>query len=98
MDPVYVFVKQVYKMFDENPTDLGNLYLEGSMMTFEGQRIMGKDSILAKLISHPFTRCQHRINSVDFHTSDAAVGWLVLVSGVLDFDWLDGERQALNFT
>ncbi|KAI6692196.1 hypothetical protein NL676_019906 [Syzygium grande] len=103
MDPIE-FVKQYYKMLDEKPAYLENMYREGSRLTFEGERIKGKEGILAKLICHPFTRYQHSINSVDCHPSDAGAsdaaggGRIVLVTGVLGFDRLDGERQALNFT
>ncbi|TYI97355.1 hypothetical protein E1A91_D01G138400v1 [Gossypium mustelinum] len=50
------------------------------MLTFEGQKIQGSQSIVAKLISLPFQRCQHSITIVDCQPSGAG-GMLVFVSG-----------------
>ncbi|KAG4149626.1 hypothetical protein ERO13_D05G345400v2 [Gossypium hirsutum] len=50
------------------------------MLTFEGQKIQGSQSIFAKLTSLPFQRCQHSITTVDCQPSGAG-GMLVFVSG-----------------
>ncbi|KAG4162341.1 hypothetical protein ERO13_D01G110564v2 [Gossypium hirsutum] len=50
------------------------------MLTLEGQKIQGSQSIVAKLISLPFQRCQHSITTVDCQPSGAG-GMLVFVSG-----------------
>ncbi|MBA0660193.1 hypothetical protein Goklo_012240 [Gossypium klotzschianum] len=64
------------------------------MLTFEGQKIQGSQSIVAKLTSLPFQQCQHSITTVDCQPSGAG-GMLVFVSGTLQ---LAGEQHALKFS
>ncbi|KAE8698976.1 Nuclear transport factor 2 [Hibiscus syriacus] len=97
MDPDAVakaFVDHYYSTFDANRAGLGNLYQEGSMLTFEGQKIQGSQSIVAKLTSLPFQQCKHNITTVDCQPSGAG-GVLVFVSGTLQ---LSGEQHALKFS
>ncbi|KAK9191643.1 hypothetical protein WN943_020258 [Citrus x changshan-huyou] len=98
MDPDSVakaFVEHYYTTFDANRTGLANLYQEGSMLTFEGQKIQGSQNIVAKLTSLPFQQCQHSITTVDCQPSGPAGGMLVFVSGNLQ---LAGEQHALKFS
>ncbi|KAK4477311.1 hypothetical protein RD792_016527 [Penstemon davidsonii] len=98
MDPDAVakaFVEHYYSTFDANRAGLANLYQEGSMLTFEGQKIMGSPNIVAKLTSLPFQQCQHQITTVDCQPSGPAGGMLVFVSGNLQ---LAGEQHALKFS
>ncbi|KAL7241011.1 hypothetical protein ACSBR2_006602 [Camellia fascicularis] len=63
MDPDTVakdFVEHYYSTFDANRAGLANLYQESSMLTFEGQKIQGSQTIVAKLTSLPFQQCQHK--------------------------------------
>ncbi|CAA6668352.1 unnamed protein product [Spirodela intermedia] len=64
MDPDAVakaFVEHYYRTFDNNRADLGNLYQDGSMLTFEGAKTQGSQAIVAKLTSLPFQQCLHNI-------------------------------------
>ncbi|MBA0711494.1 hypothetical protein Golax_010668 [Gossypium laxum] len=97
MDPDAVakaFVEHYYSTFDANRAGLANLYQEGSMLTFEGQKIQGSQSIVAKLTSLPFQQCKHNITTVDCQPSGSG-GMLVFVSGNLQ---LAGEQHALKFS
>ncbi|KAM1723054.1 hypothetical protein ACFX11_021688 [Malus domestica] len=89
------FVEHYYTLFDANRAALANLYQESSMLTFEGQKIQGSQSIVAKLTSLPFQQCQHSITTVDCQPSGPAGGMLVFVSGNLQ---LSGEQHALKFS
>ncbi|CAH2034112.1 unnamed protein product [Thlaspi arvense] len=98
MDPDAVakaFVEHYYSTFDTNRAGLAGLYQEASMLTFEGQKIQGVQSIVAKLTSLPFQQCKHHISTVDCQPSGPASGMLVFVSGNLQ---LAGEEHALKFS
>ncbi|CAN7077723.1 unnamed protein product [Brassica oleracea var. botrytis] len=98
MDPDAVakaFVEHYYTTFDSNRAGLVSLYQEGSMLTFEGQKIQGSQNIVAKLTSLPFQQCKHNITTVDCQPSGPANGMLVFVSGNLQ---LAGEQHALKFS
>ncbi|XP_042018292.1 nuclear transport factor 2B-like [Salvia splendens] len=98
MDPDSVskaFVEHYYSTFDSNRSGLANLYQDGSMLTFEGQKIMGSANIVAKLTGLPFQQCQHQISTVDCQPSGPAGGMVVFVSGNLQ---LAGEQHVLKFS
>lgn len=98
MDPdslARAFVEHYYSTFDANRAGLANLYQDGSMLTFEGQKIQGSQNIVAKLTSLPFQQCKHTISTVDSQPSGPAGGMLVFVSGNLQ---LVGEQHALKFS
>ena len=98
MDPdalAKAFVEHYYTTFDGNRPGLANLYQEGSMLSFEGQKIQGAQNIVAKLTSLPFQQCQHSITTVDCQPSGVNGGMLVFVSGNLQ---LAGEQHALKFS
>ncbi|KAL0408477.1 UNVERIFIED_CONTAM: Nuclear transport factor 2B [Sesamum radiatum] len=98
MDPDAVakaFVEHYYSTFDTNRAGLANLYQDSSMLSFEGQKIQGSQSITAKLTSLPFQQCQHAITTVDCQPSGPAGGMLVFVSGNLQ---LAGEQHPLKFS
>ena len=98
MDPDSVakaFVEHYYSLFDSNRAALANLYQEGYMLTFDGQKIQGSQNIVAKLTNLPFQQCQHSITTVDCQPSGPAGGMLVFVSGNLQ---LAGEQHALKFS
>ncbi|KAH0671217.1 hypothetical protein KY285_025431 [Solanum tuberosum] len=97
MDPnelAKAFVEHYYSTFDTNRAGLGNLYQEGSMLTFEGIKTQGSQNIVAKLTSLPFQQCQHTITTTDCQPSGPAGGMIVVVSGHLQ---LAGEQHALKF-
>lgn len=98
MDPdalAKAFVEHYYSTFDTNRNGLANLYQEGSMLTFEGQKIQGASNIVAKLTSLPFQQCHHSISTVDCQPSGVNAGMLVFVSGNLQ---LAGEQHTLKFS
>ncbi|MQL81489.1 hypothetical protein Taro_013958 [Colocasia esculenta] len=98
MDPDAVakaFVEHYYRTFDNNRAELGNLYQEGSMLTFEGAKTQGSQAIVAKLAGLPFQQCLHNISTVDCQPSGPGGGMLVFVSGSLQ---LAGEQHALKFS
>ncbi|KAF4390556.1 hypothetical protein F8388_006053 [Cannabis sativa] len=98
MDPDAVskaFVEHYYSTFDTSRANLGTLYQDASMLTFEGQKFQGAQNIVAKLASLPFEQCKHNISTVDCQPSGPAGGMLVFVSGNLQ---LAGEQHALKFS
>ena len=99
MDPDAVaraFVEHYYSTFDTSRAALANLYQDGSMLTFEGQKIQGTQNIVAKLTSLPFEQCKHSITTVDCQPSNPAGGsMIVFVSGNLQ---LAGEQHSLKFS
>ncbi|CAL1358399.1 unnamed protein product [Linum trigynum] len=98
MDPDTVakaFVEHYYSTFDTNRAGLVGLYQDGSMLTFEGQKIQGAQNIAAKLTSLPFEQCKHSITTVDCQPSGPAGGMVVFVSGNLQ---LAGEQHPLKFS
>jgi len=62
------FVNQYYQIFDDpnlRPT-LANFYQDQkSLMTFEGQQLMGKQKIIEKLTSLSFQSIKHIVTQVD---------------------------------
>ena len=98
MDPDQVaraFVEHYYSIFDTNRSGLGSLYQDGSMLTFEGQKVAGSQNIVAKLTSLAFQQCKHHISTVDSQPSGPAGGILVFVSGNMQ---LPGEDHPLKFS
>ncbi|XP_057417837.1 nuclear transport factor 2A-like [Lotus japonicus] len=84
MDPdalAKAFMEHYYSTFDSNCAALANLYQEGSMLSFEGQKIQGSQNIVAKLTSLPFQQRHHSITTVDCQPSGANAAILVFVSG-----------------
>ncbi|XP_030533308.1 nuclear transport factor 2B isoform X3 [Rhodamnia argentea] len=88
------FVDHYYHLFDKDRASLSSLYQPTSMLTFEGQRVVGAHAIAEKLSQLPFDQCQHLISTVDSQPSSAA-GIVVLVSGSLR---LPGEEHLLRFS
>ncbi|XP_072959219.1 nuclear transport factor 2B-like [Typha angustifolia] len=98
MDPDAVakaFVEHYYRTFDANRAGLAGLYQDGSMLTFEGQKLQGPQAIVGKLTSLPFDQCLHSISTVDCQPSGPQGGMLVFVSGSLA---LAGEHHPLKFS
>ncbi|KAG0581148.1 hypothetical protein M758_4G232000 [Ceratodon purpureus] len=89
------FVEHYYSTFDTNRPALAGLYQDGSMLTFEGEKIQGAQQIGAKLNSLPFTQCKHNVSTVDCQPSGPAGGMVVFVSGNLQ---LQGEEHLLKFS
>ncbi|KAK9741697.1 hypothetical protein RND81_03G122200 [Saponaria officinalis] len=89
------FVEHYYTTFDTHRSNLGNLYRENSMLSFEGEPFMGAQNIVGKLTSLPFTHCTHTISTTDWHPFGPPAALLVFVSGMLQ---LSGEQHPLKFS
>lgn len=90
------FVDHYYHLFDNDRSSLASLYQPTSMLTFEGQKILGADNISHKLNSLPFDQCKHVISTTDVQPSSAVAGSIVIfVSGGIQ---LPGEEHQLRFS
>ncbi|KAI5061001.1 hypothetical protein GOP47_0023506 [Adiantum capillus-veneris] len=98
MDPEQIgraFVDHYYSIFDTNRPGLVSLYQDGSMLTFEGQKLAGAQAIVSKLTSLAFQQCKHNVSTVDCQLSGPGGGMLVFVNGNMQ---LPGEEHALKFS
>ncbi|EFE40737.1 hypothetical protein TRV_04510 [Trichophyton verrucosum HKI 0517] len=77
------FVEFYYKTFDENRGNLGSLYRDQSMLTFETTSIQGAVAILEKLTSLPFEKVAHQVATLDAQPSNENGGIMVMVTGAL---------------
>ncbi|CAN1222329.1 Nuclear transport factor 2B [Linum grandiflorum] len=90
------FVDHYYHLFDTSRTSLASLYQPSSMLTFEGQKMLGVDQISAKLNGLPFDHCKHLVSTVDSQAAPPPTGGIVVfVSGCLQ---LLGEEHPLRFS
>eukprot|EP01126_Amoeba_proteus_P039980 TRINITY_DN423_c0_g1_i8.p1 TRINITY_DN423_c0_g1~~TRINITY_DN423_c0_g1_i8.p1 ORF type:complete len:124 (-),score=21.34 TRINITY_DN423_c0_g1_i8:41-412(-) len=90
------FVLHYYTLFDSNRAGLGSLYQEGSMLTFEGERLQGSASILKKLTGLPFQSVAHKVDTMDAQPSPGN-GILIYVTGQLQVDGGNTLRFAQVF-
>jgi hypothetical protein len=74
------FLQYYYQLFESNRAGLSNLYQDGSMLTFEGQKFQGTQAIVGKLAQLPFNQCKVNCTSMDFQPSVAG-GIMVFVTG-----------------
>ncbi|WCJ20269.1 Nuclear transport factor 2 [Euphorbia peplus] len=89
------FVDHYYHLFDTDRSSLAALYQPTSMLTFEGQKILGGENISGKLNGLPFDQCKHLISTIDSQPSSFPGGIVVFVSGSLQ---LIGEDHPLRFS
>ncbi|GAA5922653.1 hypothetical protein JCM3775_005804 [Rhodotorula graminis] len=90
------FTDFYYQAFDADRKNLGPLYRDHSMLSFEAQQFQGTAAIIEKLASLPFTTIQHQIATMDAQpaATDKA-SMIVLVTGQL----LTGDEQnPLSFS
>ncbi|KAK7035769.1 nuclear transport factor 2 [Favolaschia claudopus] len=81
------FVDFYYQTFDSDRKNLGSLYRDASMLTFEGAQIAGSAAIVEKLVSLPFQKVQHKVTTKDAQPSSGSVAsLLVSVTGLLVVD------------
>ncbi|KAL1993654.1 hypothetical protein VTN49DRAFT_2323 [Thermomyces lanuginosus] len=88
------FVQFYYNTFDTNRQNLKELYGAESMLTFETSSILGKDAIMEKLMSLPFQKVEHVVNTLDAQPSNPNGGVLVQVTGHLKVD----DEQKMSYT
>ncbi|KAK9446545.1 uncharacterized protein V1518DRAFT_144497 [Limtongia smithiae] len=81
------FTKFYYAQFDSDRSQLGNLYREHSMLTFENSQCQGAKNIIEKLTSLPFAKVAHRVSTLDAQPSSPSQGSvIVMVTGELLVD------------
>jgi len=80
------FVEHYYTLFDSNKrADLGGLYQNESMLTFEGEKFQGRDNVVKKLTSLTFQTVKHAITTIDCQPTPNS-GVVVFVCGNLAVD------------
>ncbi|KAL7419791.1 Nuclear transport factor 2 [Cryptotrichosporon argae] len=85
------FTDFYYQTFAADRSQLGPLYRDHSMLTWENTPIQGAPAIIEKLKSLPFEKVQHRVLTLDAQPASASVAAiLVLVTGQLLVD--DGQN------
>ncbi|SCV05993.1 LANO_0H19746g1_1 [Lachancea nothofagi CBS 11611] len=89
------FTEFYYNQFDTDRTQLGNLYREQSMLTFETTQLQGAKDIVEKLVSLPFSKVGHRISTLDAQPASANGDVLVMITGDL---LIDEEQNAQRFS
>ncbi|KAJ3125914.1 Nuclear transport factor 2 [Nowakowskiella sp. JEL0407] len=67
------FTEYYYQAFQTNRAQLGGLYKDISMMTFEGTQVLGTEKIVQKLTSLPFQQMSVKILTTDFQPSNPSV-------------------------
>eukprot|EP00296_Roombia_truncata_P009202 JP447770.1.p2 GENE.JP447770.1~~JP447770.1.p2 ORF type:complete len:124 (+),score=35.42 JP447770.1:60-431(+) len=87
------FVNHYYNVFDTNRAGLQSLYQAQSMLTFEGQQLLGPEAIVGKLTSLPFQAVKHQVSTCD--VQPAPNGILVFVCGQLV---VDEDPNPLKFS
>lgn len=88
------FVQHYYNTFDTNRSQLGPLYNETSMMTWEGEQFQGSQAIVQKLGSLAFTKVQHQVVKCDCQPGIGDNGVLIFVTGHLI---VDDNQNPLKF-
>ncbi|KAF9244233.1 nuclear transport factor 2 [Melanogaster broomeanus] len=90
------FTDFYYNTFDSDRSNLGPLYRDQSMLTFEGAPFQGTQSIVEKLTALPFEKVAHKVLTLDVQPSSPTVASiLVSVTGQLI---VDGSENPLSFS
>ncbi|KAL8923990.1 MAG: hypothetical protein Q9208_004274 [Pyrenodesmia sp. 3 TL-2023] len=89
------FTEFYYTTFDRDRSELGPLYRDQSMLTFESAAVQGTSNIVEKLVSLPFGKIKHQIATFDAQPSNEQGGILVMVTGAL---LIDEEERPMNYT
>ncbi|KAH9820829.1 nuclear transport factor 2, partial [Melampsora americana] len=81
---------------DTDRSQLGSLYREHSMLTFESAEFAGANNIVEKLQALPFAKVAHTVQTLDAQPSHPGhPSLLVLVTGTLT---VDEEGNSLKFS
>lgn len=89
------FCNFYYQQFDSDRTQLGNLYRDQSMLTFETSQLQGAKDIVEKLVSLPFQKVAHRISTLDAQPASPNGDILAMVTGEL---LIDEEQNAQRYS
>lgn len=84
-----------YGQFDSDRSQLGNLYREQSMLTFENAQMQGAKAIIEKLTSLPFGKLQHKITTLDAQPASPNGDVIVMVTGQL---LVDDEQMPQRYS
>eukprot|EP00927_Polykrikos_kofoidii_P061838 TRINITY_DN56666_c0_g1_i1.p1 TRINITY_DN56666_c0_g1~~TRINITY_DN56666_c0_g1_i1.p1 ORF type:complete len:149 (+),score=17.51 TRINITY_DN56666_c0_g1_i1:60-449(+) len=88
------FVGAYYQMYDSNRASLVPLYNDSSLMTFEGDEVMGGQAIVQKLAGLPFQSVRHQVVKADYHPSPGTQNVLIFITGNL---FVDNSPNPLKF-
>ncbi|KAF7660135.1 hypothetical protein LDENG_00287470 [Lucifuga dentata] len=89
------FVQHYYQLFDSDRAQLGAIYIDASCLTWEGQQFQGKNAIVEKLTSLPFTKIAHSITAQDHQpTPDSCIMSMVVGQLKADDDSVMGFHQS----
>ncbi|KAH9915791.1 nuclear transport factor 2 [Epithele typhae] len=81
------FTDFYYNTFDTNRANLGALYRDMSMLTWEGSQLLGATSISEKLAGLPFEKVLHKVTTLDAQPSSPSVASVIVsVTGLLVVD------------
>ncbi|KAL2062967.1 hypothetical protein VTL71DRAFT_6039 [Oculimacula yallundae] len=89
------FVEFYYNQFDQDRKQLGPLYRDNSMLTFESSSVAGSAGIVEKLSSLGFEKVKHAVSTLDAQPSGEHGGILILVTGAL---LVDDEQRPMNYS
>jgi len=89
------FVEYYYKTFDESRAQLGPLYRDDSMLSFEASPSLGTAAIVEKLKNLPFEQVKHQVATIDAQPSNPSGGIMVVVSGAL---LVEAEQRPMSYT
>lgn len=85
------FVQHYYNLVDTNVDGLGGLFQAASMLTFEGQQLLGTEAIIGKLKS--VGPVKHVVKSMDVQPSSNASAIIIFVTGSIQI----GGDNPLHF-
>ncbi|KAL6926765.1 Nuclear transport factor 2 [Hanseniaspora valbyensis] len=89
------FTEFYYNQFDQDRAQLGNLYRNESMLTFETSQVQGVAAIVEKLTALPFQKVKHRISTLDAQPCSPQGDVLVMITGDL---LIDDETNPQRFS
>ncbi|XBW38519.1 hypothetical protein QEN19_004108 [Hanseniaspora menglaensis] len=89
------FTEFYYNQFDQDRSQLGNLYRNESMLTFETSQVQGVAAIVEKLTALPFQKVKHRISTLDAQPCSPQGDVLVMITGDL---LIDDETNPQRFS
>ncbi|ODV93393.1 hypothetical protein PACTADRAFT_36012 [Pachysolen tannophilus NRRL Y-2460] len=89
------FCEFYYNQFDTDRSQLGNLYRDQSMLTFEASQTQGPKNIVEKLCGLGFSKVKHRISTLDAQPASPNGDVLVMVTGEL---LIDEEQNAQRYS
>ncbi|XP_037110867.1 nuclear transport factor 2 [Syngnathus acus] len=88
------FVRHYYQLFQSDRGKLADLYIAESLLTWEGEKICGKDAITKKLLNLGIKKIGHTITAHDHQpTTDSCVLSMVVGQLKADNDQIMGFHQ-----